>query len=97
MDNEVDFYVVSFVKDAKVAHELKDYLRSKFSCMVFFPSTFSEVAQELFTIFFLFFQGCDVDIHVIVKIESVDSLPNLHSIISASDGLSHFVVQKVLC
>lgn len=29
VDNEVDFYAVSFVKDAKVIHELKDYLRSK--------------------------------------------------------------------
>ncbi|GMY24580.1 plastidial pyruvate kinase 2-like isoform X2 [Fagus crenata] len=30
--------------------------------------------------------GCGVDIHVIVKIESADSIPNLHSIITASDG-----------
>lgn len=29
VDNEVDFYAVSFVKDAKVVHELKDYLKSK--------------------------------------------------------------------
>ncbi|KAF9689696.1 hypothetical protein SADUNF_Sadunf01G0119100 [Salix dunnii] len=57
VDNEVDFYAVSFVKDAKVVHELKDYLKS-----------------------------CNADIHVIVKIESADSIPNLHSIISASDG-----------
>ncbi|XP_009593647.1 pyruvate kinase isozyme G, chloroplastic [Nicotiana tomentosiformis] len=57
VDNQVDFYAVSFVKDAKVVHELKDYLKS-----------------------------CNVDIHVIVKIESADSIPNLHSIISASDG-----------
>ncbi|CAA7408687.1 unnamed protein product [Spirodela intermedia] len=57
VENKVDFYAVSFVKDAKVVHELKDYLRS-----------------------------CDADIHVIVKIESADSIPNLHSIISASDG-----------
>lgn len=35
MDNEVDFYAVSFVKDAQVVHELKDYLRSK----VFGPSS----------------------------------------------------------
>lgn len=27
------------------------------------------------------------DIHVIVKIESADSIPNLHSIITASDGV----------
>jgi len=31
--------------------------------------------------------GCDADIHVIVKIESADSIPNLHSIITASDGV----------
>ncbi|GER35426.1 pyruvate kinase [Striga asiatica] len=57
VDNQVDFYAVSFVKDAKVVHELKDYLKR-----------------------------CNADIHVIVKIESADSIPNLHSIISASDG-----------
>ncbi|KAF4354882.1 hypothetical protein CsatB_004477 [Cannabis sativa] len=57
VDNQVDFYAVSFVKDAKVVHELKDYLKS-----------------------------CNADIHVIVKIESADSIPNLHTIIPASDG-----------
>lgn len=57
VDNQVDFYAVSFVKDARVVHELKDYLKS-----------------------------CNADIHVIVKIESADSIPNLQSIISASDG-----------
>ncbi|KAJ8774430.1 hypothetical protein K2173_016876 [Erythroxylum novogranatense] len=57
VDNQVDFYAVSFVKDAKVVHELKDYLRR-----------------------------CNAHIRVIVKIESADSIPNLHSIISASDG-----------
>ncbi|GMY29804.1 pyruvate kinase isozyme G, chloroplastic [Fagus crenata] len=57
VDNQVDFYAVSFVKDARVVHELKDYLRNN-----------------------------NADIHVIVKIESADSIPNLHSIISASDG-----------
>ncbi|XP_042436847.1 plastidial pyruvate kinase 2-like [Zingiber officinale] len=57
VENKVDFYAVSFVKDAKVVHELKDYLKS-----------------------------CNADIHVTVKIESADSIPNLHSIISASDG-----------
>lgn len=30
VDNKVDFYAVSFVKDAKVIYELKDYLRSTF-------------------------------------------------------------------
>jgi pyruvate kinase len=57
VDNKVDFYAVSFVKDAEVVHELKNYLKS-----------------------------CDADIHVIVKIESADSIPNLNSIITASDG-----------
>ncbi|KAL4594861.1 hypothetical protein ACB092_12G049700 [Castanea dentata] len=57
VDNKVDFYAVSFVKDAQVVHELKNYL-----------------------------QSCGADIHVIVKIESADSIPNLHSIITASDG-----------
>ncbi|XP_062094608.1 pyruvate kinase isozyme G, chloroplastic-like [Humulus lupulus] len=57
VDNQVDFYAVSFVKDARVVHELKDYLKS-----------------------------CNADIHVIVKIESADSIPNLHSIIPAYDG-----------
>jgi hypothetical protein len=27
VENGVDFYAVSFVKDAKVIHELKDYLK----------------------------------------------------------------------
>ncbi|KAI5076322.1 hypothetical protein GOP47_0008387 [Adiantum capillus-veneris] len=57
VENEVDFYAVSFVKDAQVVHELKDYLKS-----------------------------CQADIHVIVKIESADSIVNLQSIIDASDG-----------
>ncbi|KAJ6808968.1 plastidial pyruvate kinase 2 [Iris pallida] len=57
VDNKIDFYAVSFVKDADVVHELKSYLKN-----------------------------CDADIHVIVKIESADSIPNLHSIITASDG-----------
>ncbi|GMY31906.1 Plastidial pyruvate kinase 2 [Fagus crenata] len=57
VDNKVDFYVVSIVKDAQVVHELKNYL-----------------------------QSCGADIHVIAKIESADSIPNLHSIITASNG-----------
>ncbi|RLN38993.1 pyruvate kinase isozyme G, chloroplastic [Panicum miliaceum] len=57
VENDVDFYAVSFVKDAKVIHELKDYLK-----------------------------GANADIHVIPKIESADSIPNLQSIIAASDG-----------
>ncbi|XP_074573102.1 pyruvate kinase isozyme G, chloroplastic-like [Curcuma longa] len=57
MENQVDFYAVSFVKDAKVLHELKDYLKSH-----------------------------NADIHIMPKIESADAIPNLDSIISASDG-----------
>ncbi|GAU42879.1 hypothetical protein TSUD_231900, partial [Trifolium subterraneum] len=57
VDNQVDFYAVSFVKDARVVYELKEYLKRH-----------------------------NADIHVIVKIESADSIPNLHSILSASDG-----------
>ena len=57
VDNKVDFYVVSFVKDAEFVHELKNYLKS-----------------------------CGADIHVIVKIESAESIPNFHSIITASNG-----------
>ncbi|KAK8916449.1 hypothetical protein KSP39_PZI022808 [Platanthera zijinensis] len=57
VDNKIDFYALSFVKDAKVVCELKDYLKS-----------------------------CNADIHVIVKIESADSIPNLQSILFASDG-----------
>ncbi|KAJ8435336.1 hypothetical protein Cgig2_024323 [Carnegiea gigantea] len=57
VESQVDSYAVSFVKDARVVHELKNYLRS-----------------------------CNSDIDVMVKIESADSIPNLHSIISASDG-----------
>ncbi|KAH0906317.1 hypothetical protein HID58_038144 [Brassica napus] len=57
VENKVDFYAVSIVKDAQVVQELKNYLK-----------------------------GCGVDIHVIVKFESADSIPNLHSIITASDG-----------
>lgn len=29
VENKVDFYAVSFVKDAQVVHELKKYLQSK--------------------------------------------------------------------
>ncbi|KAH0457042.1 hypothetical protein IEQ34_014949 [Dendrobium chrysotoxum] len=57
VDNKIDFYALSFVKDAKVVSELKEYLKSR-----------------------------QADIDVIVKIESADSIPNLESIISASDG-----------
>ena len=35
VDNQVDFYAVSFVKDARVVHELKDYLKSNFLPVLF--------------------------------------------------------------
>lgn len=34
VDNKVDFYAVSFVKDAAVVHELKNYLKGKFKLSV---------------------------------------------------------------
>jgi pyruvate kinase len=40
--------------------------------------------------------GCNADIHVIVKIESADSIPNLQSIISASDGVSFDILNGLL-
>lgn len=49
------------------------------------------------------FTGCGADIHVIPKIESADSIPNLHSIIAASDGVIvllfffYFFFQVELC
>lgn len=36
VDNKVDFYAVSFVKDAQVVHELKNYLQSKIQNIVIF-------------------------------------------------------------
>lgn len=57
VENGVDFYALSFVKDAEVVHELKGFLEAE-----------------------------GADIRVIVKIESADSIPNLHSILDASDG-----------
>lgn len=97
--NKVDYYAVSFVKDAKVVHELKDYLRSKI--LHLFPTTihwFLFIIMPKFTTshcpwrrikVYFFFLGCGANIHVTVKIESADSIPNLHSIISASNGVSH--------
>ncbi|CAL0302983.1 unnamed protein product [Lupinus luteus] len=35
VDNKVGFYVVSFVNDAQVVHELKNYLRRAFLMMHF--------------------------------------------------------------
>jgi len=49
----------------------------------------------------LLYPGANADIHVIPKIESADSIPNLQSIIAASDGVrplnrlcSHFIPKK---
>lgn len=57
VEHGVDFYALSFVKDAQVVHELKGFLKE-----------------------------AGADINVIVKIESADSIPNLYSILDASDG-----------
>ena len=44
--------------------------------------------QEPDSCFVLFsYPGANADIHVIPKIESADSIPNLQSIIAASDGV----------
>ncbi|CAI5977510.1 unnamed protein product [Closterium sp. NIES-64] len=57
VENKVDYYALSFVKDAQVVLQLKEYLK-----------------------------GQGADIGVIAKIESADSVPNLHAILEASDG-----------
>jgi pyruvate kinase len=67
VDNKVDYYALSFVKDAEVVHELKDFLKDR-----------------------------GADIHVIVKIESADSIPNLQSILDAADGVGVPVVWSKL-
>ena len=41
VENKVDFYAVSFVKDAQVVHELKNYLQSNiyiYMLIIFFKS-----------------------------------------------------------
>lgn len=48
VDNQVDFYAVSFVKDAKVVHELKNYLKSKQAYTIFFTSnSIGEISVKL--------------------------------------------------
>ncbi|XBI18399.1 hypothetical protein VPH35_060192 [Triticum aestivum] len=85
VENQVDYYAVSFVKDAQVVHELKDYLRSNnYSGLYKQRGRRFECVLTMFP--FYFDSGSNADIHVIVKIESADSIPNLHSIITASDG-----------
>ena len=34
VDNKVDFYAVSFVKDAAVVHELKNYLKGNLELLI---------------------------------------------------------------
>ncbi|WVZ12807.1 hypothetical protein V8G54_017337 [Vigna mungo] len=77
VDNQVDFYAVSFVKDARVV--------CGFVHMLEVPSFLVFIASLMGTNNHV--QPChNADIHVIVKIESADSISNLHSILSASDG-----------
>jgi len=57
VEHGVDYYALSFVKDAQVLYELKAFLKEQ-----------------------------NADIRVISKIESADSIPNLHAIMDASDG-----------
>lgn len=49
---------------------------------------------SLFLRFFILTES-GADIHVIVKIESADSIPNLYSILSASDGVC--LIQLIFC
>ncbi|XBI28068.1 hypothetical protein VPH35_052381 [Triticum aestivum] len=85
VENQVDYYAVSFVKDAQVVHELKDYLRSNNHSGLYKQRRCCfECVLTMFP--FYFDSGSNADIHIIVKIESADSIPNLHSIITASDG-----------
>lgn len=74
------------MKDAKVIHELKAYLKSNVLYHLW-KSWISILGA--YSIFSLLFQypGANADIHVIPKIESADSIPNLQSIIAASDGV----------
>jgi hypothetical protein len=48
VENGVDFYAVSFVKDANVIHELKDYLKSNVSFIYGSPENlYWELSQYL--------------------------------------------------
>lgn len=57
VDNQVDFYAVSFVKDAKVVHELKDYLKSNF-LLNFFLCYKISIIFILFVLFPLLLNCC---------------------------------------
>jgi hypothetical protein len=47
--------------------------------------------RNLIGVFVLFsYPAANADIHIIPKIESADSIPNLQSIIAASDGVRPF-------
>lgn len=92
VDNQVDFYAVSFVKDAKVVHELKNYLKSKF--FFSFSSASGEISVKLTKLPNVLI-ACSADISVIVKIESADSIKNLPSIISACDGVGFKVFSMI--
>lgn len=55
VENGVDFYAVSFVKNAAVVHELKDYLKGKlFQSLI-----------NLFSCFFFSFSERNLSIHFI--------------------------------
>jgi hypothetical protein len=55
VDNQVDFYAVSFVKDARVVYELKDYLKSNydFCCLISFSCLFIQVSDSHIFFFLL--------------------------------------------
>jgi hypothetical protein len=52
VENGVDFYAVSFVKDANVIHELKDYLKSNVSVMYGSPENLYWVLFQYLIYFF---------------------------------------------
>lgn len=61
VENEVDFYAVSFVKDSKVIHELKDYLKSKFWFLLWqgcFSIKFFKCNNSFFSLFFVYRTEC---------------------------------------
>jgi hypothetical protein len=55
VENQVDYYAVSFVKDAQVVHELKDYFRSN-NCF-YFVNNNSIPCFHLLISFLLYFQA----------------------------------------
>lgn len=76
------------MKDAKVIHELKDYLKSSVPSLSIIHESPGYIDNLSYMWCFSFwYSGANADIHVIPKIESADSIPNLQSIIAASDGV----------